>query len=109
MKAFFKKLTLWKLAWFRCVIYACIGGWTEFEHLTETWTQVTWNGTGPFELTRLFGHVFFTSMCVTIAAFLDQTISKGGNVIPPISSGNTEIFTNKSNEKTTPIPPIVGT
>jgi hypothetical protein len=92
---------LWKLAWFRCLLYAFAGMWSEFEHLTETWSQTTWHDTGTFELVRLFGHCLFTGGIVTILAFLDQTLSKSKAV--PVDETDPAILRKTDTETKTGI------
>lgn len=89
MKQLAKAFFLFKLAWFRCLLYALVVGWSEFEHLTETWSQATWDNTGKFELVRLFGHTIFGGVAGVILAFLDQTVTNIRNGRNPIPTGDT--------------------
>lgn len=74
MTEFFNKISYWKMAFFRACLYACIVFVIDFLTDTETWSQQTWDDTGPFLIWRLFLGAGVES-AMTLVAFLDSTMA----------------------------------
>lgn len=81
MTEFFRKINYWKMAWLRVILFATASGFHYFLSHTETWSDTTWNDTGPFLLTRLAMGTA-GEMILVVIAFLDQSIAriKNGDV-----------------------------
>lgn len=88
MKQWLSSLNYWKLATIRCLIYMSIAGIADFLTDTETWSQETWNNTGPFLKIRLLLGTWAT-MATILVAFLDNTMSRLKN---GKSSGDTTLI-----------------
>ncbi len=90
--AWWNHFTYWKMAFFKALLYMLVVGATDFLTNTETWSQETWDNTGPFIVIRMFCGVAIAMLTVMIA-FLDSTMSNLKN--GKLSSGDTTTFVRK--------------
>lgn len=83
MTEFFRRVSYWKMALFRVLIFAFVSGINYFLSHTETWGEDTWHQTGGFAISRLLLGCS-VEMIMVVIAFLDQTMARLHGNAPPV-------------------------